>query len=90
MREVGILEAKTNLSALIEAVDREGEDILITRHGRPAARLTSVAPADGSQRRKLSGPELAEKFARLRARIAREHPETDKLTWEELKADMRR
>jgi len=41
MKEVGVLEAKTHLSALIdEAV--AGEDIVITRHGKPVARL--VAP----------------------------------------------
>ena len=44
MREVGILEAKTNLSALVEAVESGGEEILITRHGRPVA-LLSPAPA---------------------------------------------
>ena len=42
MREVGILEAKTNLSALIESLEAGGEDILITRHGRPAALLSSA------------------------------------------------
>lgn len=38
MKHVGIFEAKTNLSSLIEEVERGGE-IVITRHGKPVARL---------------------------------------------------
>jgi len=41
---VGAFEAKTHLSALLERVER-GEEILITRHGRPVARLAPVAAA---------------------------------------------
>jgi len=36
--EVGVCDAKTNLSQLIERVER-GESIVITRHGAPVARL---------------------------------------------------
>ncbi len=51
MREVGVLEAKTNLSALLDEVQRTGEPVLITRHGKPVAQLsappaTRRAPAD--------------------------------------------
>jgi prevent-host-death family protein len=89
MREVGVLEAKTNLSALLDAVEAGGEEIMITRHGKPVARL--IGPnGDASRPRRLSGAELTEKFKALRERISREHPETDSLTWEELKEDMRR
>lgn len=41
MKTVGILEAKTHLSSLLEAVER-GEEIVITRHGRAVARLVPV------------------------------------------------
>ncbi len=41
MRIVGILEAKTHLSRLIEDV-LAGEEILIVRRGRPVARLVPV------------------------------------------------
>lgn len=41
MREVGTLEARNSLSALIDLVEK-GEEITITRHGKPVARL--VAP----------------------------------------------
>jgi len=42
-RSVGALEAKTHLAALLDAV-AAGEQITITRHGRPVARL--VPPDD--------------------------------------------
>jgi prevent-host-death family protein len=91
MREVGILEAKTNLSALVEAVDRDGEEVMITRNGKPMAKLVSTrSPEPERPRRRKSGAELAEMFRELRERISRENPETDNLTWEEIKEDMRR
>jgi prevent-host-death family protein len=43
MRSVGAFEAKTHLAALLDAVSA-GEQITITRHGRPVARL--VPPSD--------------------------------------------
>ena len=39
--EVGAYEAKTNLSRLLEKVER-GERITLTRHGRPVAMLVPV------------------------------------------------
>ncbi len=41
MTEVGIFEAKTHLSALLERV-AQGEEITITRHGSAVARLVPV------------------------------------------------
>lgn len=41
MKHVGIFEAKTNLSSLIEEVEKGGE-IVITRHGKPVARMVRV------------------------------------------------
>ena len=35
---VGAFEAKTHLSALLDRVER-GEEVVITKHGRPVARL---------------------------------------------------
>ncbi len=37
-------EARANLAALLDAVEH-GEDVVITRYGRPAARLVPAAPA---------------------------------------------
>ncbi|MBC7282553.1 type II toxin-antitoxin system prevent-host-death family antitoxin [Hoeflea sp.] len=45
MDEVGILEARNTLSALIERVER-GEEVTITRHGRPVAKLVSTETDD--------------------------------------------
>ncbi len=39
MITVDALEAKTKLSELLDRVEA-GEDVLITRHGKPVARLT--------------------------------------------------
>lgn len=89
MREVGVLEAKTNLSALLDAVESDGEEIVITRHGKPIARL-SAASAHAPRARRLSGVELVERFRLLRERIARENPEIENVTWEEIREDMRR
>jgi len=44
MIKVGAYEAKTQFSALLEKVER-GEEVLITRHGKPVARLTKAQTA---------------------------------------------
>jgi prevent-host-death family protein len=41
MTEVGMHEAKTKLSQLVERAEA-GEDIVITRNGKPVARLAAV------------------------------------------------
>ena len=38
MKHVGIFEAKTNLSRLIEQVEK-GQEVTITRHGKPVVKL---------------------------------------------------
>ena len=43
MPTVAITEAKTRLSALIQAVER-GEEVVITNRNRPVARLVPVTP----------------------------------------------
>ena len=42
MQSVSIYEARTRLSALIQAVER-GEEIVITNRNRPVARLVGVS-----------------------------------------------
>ena len=51
MTAVNMLEAKTNLSKLVDRIERglEGE-IVIARNGRPAARLVPVVRGDASLR----------------------------------------
>ena len=54
MRHVGIFEAKTHLSSLVEEVEKGGE-IVITRHGKPVAKLVRPEEAlnpDKAARRK--------------------------------------
>lgn len=46
MREVGAFEAKNKLSALLDLVE-QGEEVVITRHGHPVARLV---PPEGAFR----------------------------------------
>jgi len=38
MREIGAFEAKNTLGSLLDRVE-QGEEIVITRHGKPVARL---------------------------------------------------
>lgn len=45
---VGAFEAKTKLSELLDRVER-GEEILITRNGRPVARLMPTAAQENSR-----------------------------------------
>ena len=44
MRKIGAFDAKNRLGALLDAVER-GEEITITRRGKPVARLVQPAPA---------------------------------------------
>jgi prevent-host-death family protein len=42
VREVGAFDAKNRLGALLDLVEA-GEEVVITRHGKPVARLVSEA-----------------------------------------------
>lgn len=69
---VGMHEAKTTLSRLVEAA-QSGEDVVITRRGKPVARLQPVRPLP---RKSLFGLyagqiEMAEDFDELPEDIAR-------------------
>jgi prevent-host-death family protein len=58
MLTVTLVDAKTRLSELLDKV-AAGEEIVITRHGRPAARLAPVLPP------KQPVPDLSEFRARM-------------------------
>jgi prevent-host-death family protein len=84
MKQIALYEAKNTLSALIDEVERSGEEVIITRHGKPAARL-------GPARPRRSGDEMRALGARLaahRARMAIANEGRPRLSWEELKAVM--
>ena len=54
MQTIGTFEAKTHLSELLDRV-ANGDEITITRHGKPVARLVPVdASAAASGRRDLA------------------------------------
>ncbi len=65
MREIQASEAKTHLPRLLTDVER-GETIVITRHGRPIARLS---PAGGDRRSELA--DLKSDIVRLRGSMPR-------------------
>ncbi|WP_293856466.1 type II toxin-antitoxin system Phd/YefM family antitoxin [uncultured Alsobacter sp.] len=48
MREIGAFEAKNTLESLLDLV-QQGEEIVITRHGKPVARLVKE-DAEGDRR----------------------------------------
>jgi prevent-host-death family protein len=54
MKHVGIFEAKTHLSSLLDEVEKGGE-VTITRHGKPVAKLVQalaeVSPEEVEKRR---------------------------------------
>lgn len=51
MQNVNIFEAKTNLSRLVEAIESGREqEVVITRNGRPVARLAPLAEKPVGQR----------------------------------------
>ena len=46
MESIGLFEAKTHLSELIARAER-GEEVVITRHNKPVARLVPMGRAPG-------------------------------------------
>ena len=63
MSRVSVAEAKNRLSELIVRVEA-GEEISVTRHGRPVARLVAAhSPDDATERR----AQVAEAFRQLAA-----------------------
>ena len=55
MASIGLFEAKTHLSELIARAER-GEEVVITRHNKPVAKLVPIGPAaaDRSRRRQAA------------------------------------
>ncbi len=80
IREVGAFEAKNTLGSLLDRVEN-GEEIVITRHGKPVARL--VPNASGTDQNKARAA-----FERMRERarqLARDNPGRPAFDWEEIK-----
>jgi prevent-host-death family protein len=79
MIEVGAYDAKTQFSALLDRVER-GEEVRITRHGRPVARLVPD--------REIDKRAIDKAIAELKA--IREGSRLDGLSWKELRDAGRR
>ena len=79
MIEVGAYDAKTQFSALLDRVER-GEEVRITRHGRPVARLVPDHEVDKRA--------IDKAIAELKA--IREGSRLDGLSWKELRDAGRR
>lgn len=62
MREIGLFEAKNRLSELVGEAEK-GEEIVITRRGKPAARLVALRNDDDKKRQAL---EAVERIRELR------------------------
>jgi len=77
MHEVGAFEAKNTLGSLLDRVER-GEEIVITRHGKPVARLVASGAAIDRARAKAAAE-------RIRARA--ERLSSERFDWETLKTD---
>jgi prevent-host-death family protein len=76
---VGAFEAKTHLSNLLDRV-AQGEEVIITRHGKPVARLVSAARVDQARAK-----EAFEKLKTLRKRTT-----LGGLSWQALRDTGRR
>lgn len=59
MREVGAFEAKNKLGTLLDWVEA-GEEVLITRHGKAAARLVPATPGFDRDKARQAGQRLLE------------------------------
>jgi len=57
MHEVGTFEAKNKLSALLDRVE-QGEEVVITRKGRPVAKLVPIRPVPGSEEARLAAERI--------------------------------
>jgi prevent-host-death family protein len=74
MITVGAFEAKTHLSTLLDRV-AGGEEVVITKHGKPVARLVSATRIDRER--------VNEAFEKLK--LLRKRTTLGGLSWQELR-----
>lgn len=63
MREIGAFEAKNTLGALLDLVS-QGEEVVITRHGKPVARLVRETAHETRRERARAGIEAMDQLSR--------------------------
>lgn len=56
MESIGLFEAKTHLSELVARAER-GEEVVITRHNRPVAKLVPIGPSEPDARARRTAVE---------------------------------
>ncbi|HEY1425920.1 MAG TPA: type II toxin-antitoxin system prevent-host-death family antitoxin [Caulobacteraceae bacterium] len=74
MKEVGVLEAKTHFSALLDEVSA-GEEVVITRHGKAIAKLVPSAPQPRDRRDVIAA------ILALRAEMERRYGVEEDFDW---------
>lgn len=67
---VGIYEAKTRFPAIVSGIEATLEEVIVTRHGKPVARIVPILDAEAerearlerlrSQHRNIIGPPLTD------------------------------
>ncbi len=80
MESIGLFEAKTHLSELIARAER-GEEVIITRHNKPVAKLVPVHAASS---------DVAGRHAAVRALLDAAQGRTLGLDWKALRDEGRR
>jgi len=53
MKKIGAFEAKNRLSELLDAAEN-GEEVMITKHGRPVAKLVPISSFDRAKAREAA------------------------------------
>lgn len=62
MREIGAFEAKNTLGTLLDLV-QQGEEVVITRHGKPVARLVREATRGDVRERARAAAEAMDQLS---------------------------
>lgn len=75
MDEIGAFEAKNTLGSLLDRVEK-GEEIVITRRGKPVAKLVPAKPGFDREKARAAVQGLLELRAKLKG---------PPLSWEEIK-----
>jgi prevent-host-death family protein len=60
MRTVGAFDAKNRLGALLDLVER-GEEVTITRHGKPVAKLVALGEMDVAAEARAAAARIRER-----------------------------
>jgi len=80
MESIGLFEAKTHLSELVARAER-GEEVVITRHNKPVARIVPIAHTE---------PDAATRRAALNALLRSARGRTLGMDWKALRDEGRR